>query len=72
MKSYLPEGRILKVYHGGSHDVFHVSLMPQVGSEHRHHHIKYKYDTCVFFDQEPCWHSQDNPCPAIKQFEFES
>ena len=67
MNKKLEFGRLLKVYHGGTHDVFHVTLPPQTGSEHQHHHIKYRYDTREFFDQEACWHTVGNPCPAIEQ-----
>ena len=68
----LPEGRVLTVYHGGTHDVLHVCLPPQTGSEHRHYHIKYRYDLKRFFDQEPCWDKPDNKCPAMMQFERET
>lgn len=72
MKTMLQEGRLLKVYMGGYHDVFHVSLPPQTGTEHQGFHIKYRYDTRRFFDQESCWHTTDNPCPAVEQFHRET
>lgn len=52
----MSEGRLIKVYCGGCHDVFHVVMPPQAGQEHHQHHIKYRYDTRAFFGQEPCWH----------------
>jgi len=72
MKAYLQEGRLLKVYTGGSHEVFHVVFPPQTGEEHQHHHIKYDYESRELFGQEPCWHTIKNPCPAIEQLQRES
>jgi hypothetical protein len=68
----LQEGRLLKVYRGGNHDVFHVVLPSQTGAEHKNYHIKYRYDTREFFDQEPCWHTEQDHCPAIDQFARET
>lgn len=65
----LPEGKLTLVYRGGSHDVFHASLPLLAGDEHQCHHLKYRYDTRKFFDQEPCWHSKSNPCPAVVRIE---
>ena len=56
--------KIQKVYSGGSHEVFHITLT--LAGEQHQHHLKYRYDTREWFGQESCWHTATNPCPAIE------
>ena len=67
----LPEGRILQVCHGSSHDVFHI-VLPGEESAHWHIECRYNKQQLEFLDSEPCWHTKSAPCPAREQFERET
>jgi len=67
IRNFPSDFRLVLAYVGGNHAVYHVAGQ-QWGMTGRHIKIT---DTGQLFDDENCWNSQGNPCPAVQKLNTE-